>query len=55
MAIHNLIAGIEDAADERHVRFSGVKKADRKDADKQFQGRIIQNVFSNDDALGGHT
>ena len=48
-AINNLLAGIEAAAREANVSFSGIKRATRGEADQEFAGANIRTVFENDD------
>ena len=51
-AIHKLLEEVERVADEKRVRFRGVKKADRQRPDTQFDGRFVQSVYENRDAIG---
>ena len=48
-AIDNLLAGVEKWAEKRDVVFQGYKKASRNNPDSEFDGRFIDNVFSNQD------
>jgi len=52
-AIHKLLAEVEAAAAERGVAFRGVKKASRGNAESEFDGRLVENVFDNADCAGG--
>jgi len=50
-AIHKLLAEVERVAVEKGVRFRGVKKASGQDAETKFEGRLIENVFVNEEAI----
>jgi uncharacterized protein len=57
-AIHKLLAEVEAAAAERGIAFRGVKKASRGNAESEFQGQVVENVFDNaecvdQDVVGG--
>ena len=48
-AINNLLAGIEKVALEKGVSFCGAKKSVADKTESLFNGRIIEDVFSNPD------
>jgi predicted RecB family nuclease len=50
-AIHKLLAEVEAAAAERGLSFLGAKKASRGNAESEFQGRVVENVFDNADCV----
>jgi uncharacterized protein len=50
-AIHKLLAEVEEAAAERDLSFRGVKKASRGNAESEFDGRFVENVFDNADCV----
>jgi uncharacterized protein len=43
-AINNLLKAVEQVADEKGVRFSGVKKSSATDAESAFNGRFIESI-----------
>jgi uncharacterized protein len=50
-AIHKLLAEVEEAAAERGLSFSGAKKASRDNAESEFEGNMVENVFDNADCV----
>ena len=51
-AIHKLLTEVESVAAAARVSFRGVKKAAAQDEETKFDGRYVQNVYTNDDAIG---
>lgn len=47
-AINNLLAGLENAAREAGLQFSGAKKSGQAGDDSCFNGEFIEDVFGND-------
>jgi predicted RecB family nuclease len=52
-AIHKLLAEVEAATAERGISFRGVKKASRGNAESEFDGQVVENVFDNADCAEG--
>jgi uncharacterized protein len=48
-ATNNLLAKVEEVAEERGVTFTGAKKATAKDPDTFLNGQIIEDVTRTDD------
>ena len=53
-AINNLLAKVEEVADETGLSFVGVKKCTRGNDDQRLNGRIITDVESAGDVLDRH-
>lgn len=53
-AIHNLLQGVEQQAAAIGLVFDGVKKASRGDADSEFRGRLISNIYASSEAKPFH-
>jgi uncharacterized protein len=47
--INHLLQAVEERAEEQRFTFSGVKRSSRQDPESSFQGRLVHNVFANDD------
>ncbi|HET7367574.1 MAG TPA: TM0106 family RecB-like putative nuclease [Gaiella sp.] len=50
-AIHKLLAEVETAAAERALSFRGAKKASRGNAESEFEGAVVENLFDNADCV----
>jgi len=48
-AINNLLAGVEEVAQQTGFRFSGAKKCTAGNSATEFGGQFIDDVFNNDD------
>ncbi len=48
-AIHKLLAEVEDSAEGVGLGFRGLKKASGGNPESEYEGRQVENVFSNDD------
>ncbi|SCU76043.1 conserved hypothetical protein [Cupriavidus necator] len=51
-AINNLLRGVEDAAKEEGIQFSGVKKSDAEKEETLIGGEFITDVFKNEQVSG---
>ncbi len=51
-AIHKLLAEVEDSAEGVGLGFRGLKKASGGNPESEYEGRQVENVFSNDDCAG---
>jgi predicted RecB family nuclease len=51
-AIHKLLAEVEDSAAGVGLGFRGLKKASGGNPESEYEGRQVENVFSNDDCAG---
>ncbi len=51
-AIHKLLAEVEDSAEGVGLGFRGLKKASSGNPESEYEGRQVENVFSNDDCAG---
>jgi uncharacterized protein len=51
-AINKLLAEVESVAGKKRVPFKGVKKADARKPETEFDGRFVENVYENRDAIG---
>ena len=51
-AINNLLTGIEEAAIEANFTFAGIKKAAAGNDDQAFDGKFIDTVTDNENAVG---
>ncbi len=50
-AIHKLLDEVERVAAEQKVHFNGVKKAGHQDPETEYKGRLVENVFTNQDVI----
>lgn len=53
-AIHNILAAVQEYADEIGFSFDGVKKGSRGDDDTAFESRCILTVHSSDEVSSGY-
>jgi uncharacterized protein len=52
-AINNLLAKVEEVAEQRGITFTGAKKSSPKDPDSFLNGRMIEDICSNEDIEDG--
>jgi superfamily I DNA and/or RNA helicase len=53
-AINNLLRAVEERAKEQRFTFSGAKKSSSQDPESAFDGKIIEDVYTNPDVIGGN-
>ncbi|MDW7773730.1 MAG: TM0106 family RecB-like putative nuclease [Desulfobulbaceae bacterium] len=52
-AINNLLKGVEEIALADNFSFSGAKKSNRDKPDSLLEGKLIEDVFNNDEVIRG--